>query len=59
MSETKPEKTRMAGGFFVALGLLGGAIAGVAKGQPSIGMVAGLGLGMAAALFVWFLDRRK
>lgn len=59
MSETNPEKTNMAGGFFIAAGLLGGAIVGVATGQPSVGMIAGFALGIAVAALVWLLDRRK
>ena len=59
MSETEPKKAGMAGGFFIAAGLLGGTIIGVYVGQASVGMVTGLALGVAAALLVWFLDRGK
>lgn len=50
---------RVAGGFFIAAGLLGGAVAGVYFGEPSIGMVAGLGFGILVALGIWFRDRGK
>ncbi|MFC4292746.1 hypothetical protein ACFOWX_10010 [Sphingorhabdus arenilitoris] len=56
MNEMKPKDNKMAGGIFVAAGLMGGAIIGIAYGQPSIGMVAGLAVGAAAALLVWFWD---
>jgi hypothetical protein len=46
------------GGVFVALGLIGGAIAGVIAGQPSIGLLAGLGLGVLAAISLALRDRR-
>ncbi|MEI6486921.1 MAG: hypothetical protein WCO11_11720 [Sphingomonadales bacterium] len=46
------------GGVFVAFGLIGGAIAGVIVGQPSLGLLAGLGLGVAAAILIALADRR-
>lgn len=49
----------MAGGFFIAGGMLGGAIAGIIYGQPSAGMVGGLLLGTAAAILVWLTDRSR
>lgn len=59
MSGTENSSPRLAGGIFIALGLLGGAIAGVAMDQPSAGMVIGLGAGAAIAILVWLYDRKR
>ena len=59
MSGTENSQLRLAGGIFIALGLLVGAIAGVAMDQPSAGMVIGLGIGAAIAVAVWLLDRKR
>jgi hypothetical protein len=59
MSETENSKPRLAGGIFVALGLLVGAIVGIALNQPSLGMVAGFGVGAVIALAVWFVDSKR
>jgi sugar phosphate permease len=52
-------RSPQAGGFIIAVAILAGTIIGGLKGQPSIGLLAGLGLGVAAALAVWLVDRRK
>lgn len=54
MATRKP----LAGGGPLALLTLGGAIVGVAVGQPSAGLVIGLALGVLFALAVYLLDRR-
>jgi hypothetical protein len=59
MSGTENSQPRLAGGIFIALGLLVGAIGGVAMDQPSAGMVTGLGVGAAIAVAVWLLDRKR
>lgn len=56
MTEGK-SSPRMAGGIFLALGLLIGAGFGLYVGQPSLGMVVGFAVGVVAALLVWFLNR--
>lgn len=57
---TQPSSSpRLAGGIFIALGLLIGAGFGLYLGQPSLGMVVGFGVGIAAALLVWLLNRRR
>jgi hypothetical protein len=48
----------MAGGSLLALSLVGGVVIGTAYGEPSIGFLVGLGLGMLFLLLVWMLDRR-
>ena len=59
MTGKEPNRPRLAGGIFIALGLLVGAIMGVIYHEPSIGMVAGLVIGGTIALAVWFFDQRK
>lgn len=46
-----------AGGFPIAMGAIGGAVLGVLAGQPSIGFLAGLALGIAAAVAIWLRGR--
>jgi len=48
-----------AGGFIIAVAILAGTIVGGLNGQPSIGLLAGLGLGVIAALAIWLRDRAK
>ena len=48
-----------AGGIFLFLGPVTGAIYGVDRGQPIQWMLAGFGIGMALAIAIWLLDRRK
>ena len=59
MNEPYQKQNGVAGGIFIAIGLLGGAIIGTLKGQSSIGMVTGLGLGILAAVLVWLYDRTR
>lgn len=54
---SNPPASRAAG-FFIALSVLVGAIAGVALGQPSLGTVIGAGVGILVALLLWLRDRR-
>jgi hypothetical protein len=48
----------MAGGFLLALGIIGGVIVGGLLGQPSIGFLAGLGAGIVLVAIIWLIDRR-
>ena len=48
----------MAGGSLIALGILAGVIVGTLYGQPSIGFLTGLGVGLLLCLLVWLLSRR-
>lgn len=59
MNDNAPQHPRLAGGFFIAIGMLGGAIIGLVYRQPSLGMVLGLGAGVLIALAIWLLDRRR
>lgn len=59
MTESENSRPRLAGGIFIALGLLIGAIGGIAMNQPSAGMVIGLGVGSAIAIVIWLQDRKR
>jgi F0F1-type ATP synthase assembly protein I len=59
MTQPEREPSKIAGGIFIAIGMLLGAILGVYAGQPSAGMAIGLIAGMAAALLVWAIDRKR
>ena len=48
-----------AGGFFIFAGLMAGVVIGLIYDEPSMGMVGGLAAGIAVAVVVWLLDRRK
>lgn len=50
-------KSPMAGGFPIALGAIGGTVAGLVAHQPTIGFLAGLALGVIVALLIWWRDR--
>ena len=56
---TDPSRAPMAGGFLLALSILVGVFVGGWLGQPSIGLLAGFGVGAALAIAVWLLDRRR
>ncbi len=57
MTASNPPPTR-AGGFIIAAGIMIGAIGGGLLGQPTIGLLAGGGLGVAVSLAMWLIDRR-
>ena len=59
MSGTQNNQPRLAGGIFVALGLLIGAILGVAFDQPSAGLVIGMAIGSLIAVAIWLFDRKR
>jgi hypothetical protein len=49
----------LAGGFLLCISLLAGALIGIFMGQPSIGFLAGAGIGVAIVTLIWLLDRRR
>jgi hypothetical protein len=48
----------MAGGSLLAFSILAGVVVGTMLGEPSIGLVAGFGIGVVIALLVWLVSRR-
>jgi hypothetical protein len=48
-----------AGGIFLFLGPVIGAGYGVEAGQPVVWMLVGFSVGVAIALAIWLVDRRK
>ncbi len=48
-----------AGGFLLALCILVGAVIGTVRGQPSVGVIAGIGVGIAVAVALWLKDRAQ
>lgn len=57
--EPRHPSTAKAGGIFLFLGLLVGAIVGIIYDQPSMGMVGGFALGAAIATIIWLRDRTR
>jgi len=49
----------LAGGFILCLAVLAGALTGVLLGQPSIGFLIGVGIGLTTAIVIWLLDSRR
>ncbi len=54
MHDQRPPR---AAGSLLAACIIAGAVAGILAGEPSIGFLAGTGVGTAIALFVWWRDR--
>lgn len=50
---------RRGGGCLIAAGVLLGPIVGMLAGEPSVGLVAGLALGVAGAAVMFVIDRRQ
>jgi len=51
--------TRMSGGIFLFFGILAGAVWGIAAGNPMKGILVGTGAGIAVAIGIWLIDRRR
>lgn len=54
-----PRGTPIAGGALLAFSLIAGTVIGVLKGQPSLGFIGGLGVGLALLLTVALIDRAR
>lgn len=54
----QPPRNPRAGGAILAFVILAGAVIGGLTGEPSLGVVAGIGVGVIAAIAIWLLDRR-
>jgi hypothetical protein len=59
MSGTGNSQPRLAGGVFIAFGLLIGVVLGVVFDQPSAGAVAGMAVGSAIAIVIWIMDSKR
>jgi len=53
------KRTPAAGGIFLFLSPIIGALYGIGRGQPIAWMLIGFGIGVALALIVWLVDRRR
>ena len=59
-SRQSPRSKRSSGGgVFIALLTIAGAIIGGLMGQPSIGMLSGIALGVAIAITLWLVERKR
>ena len=52
-------RTPAAGGIFLFLGPVIGALYGIGRGEPMLWMLRGFGIGAALAVLIWLIDRRK
>ncbi len=59
MNQMPENRGPAAGGAIMAFTILLGAAIGVAFRQPSIGILAGFGIGLVAAILVWLRDRES
>ena len=50
-------RSTAAGGIFIFVGLIAGAIYGINVGQPMLWLLRGFGLGIGLAVLVWLIDR--
>ena len=53
------KRNAQSGGIFLMAGILGGFVWGVASGEPMLGALAGTAIGIAAAVLLWLIDRRR
>ena len=53
------KRSPAAGGIFLFLGPVIGALYGVEVGQPIAWMLAGFAIGVLIALAIWLVDRRR
>lgn len=59
MNGSTESKTSSAGGCYIAALVPAGAVIGGLLGQPSIGLLVGLGLGIAIAVGIWLRQRGR
>ena len=48
-----------AGGIFLFLGPVAGAVYGITRGEPILWMLYGFGASVALAILIWRIDRRR
>ena len=54
-----PQRSGLAGGFFLMVAILVGTGWGIAQGNPLAGALTGTAIGVAAAVLLWLRDRRR
>jgi hypothetical protein len=59
MKKPDPRPSSAAGGSLLALAIVAGAAIGVAMGQPTLGALAGLGIGVLLVVLIWVAGRRS
>jgi hypothetical protein len=59
MDRPPRSKTPAAGGFLIAVGLTVGAILGLTRGSALMWLLIGALAGVAAAVAIWLIDRRR
>lgn len=59
MPRRMQKRTPAAGGIFLFLGPVVGALYGIGRGEPILWMLYGFGAGLAIAILIWLADRRK
>ena len=60
MPPDKPARRPVAaGGFLIAIGVLGGAMLGFLAHQPTIGLLIGLAIAVAISVAMWLRDRGR
>ena len=52
-------RTPAAGGIFLFLGPVIGALYGIGRGEPFRWTVYGFGIGVALAIIIWLVDKRR
>lgn len=57
--DSKSPPAPIAGGALLALSLIAGTVTGVVTGQPSLGFMGGLGIGLVLLFVVALLDRAR
>jgi hypothetical protein len=57
--QTSRKNGGMAGGSLLAFSILGGIVVGTLYGQPSIGFLGGLGVGILLYGLIWLLTRAR
>lgn len=54
-----PRRAPAAGGVLIAAGAIIGTFAGAVRGQPSLGFLGGLTIGVLLAIAIWLGDRAR
>lgn len=52
-------RSTAAGGIFIFAGLMAGAVYGIGRGEPTLWMLRGFGVGIALAILAWVIDRLR